>query len=200
MKITIDEDVCSKYGMSISELIASLLVKTTEDIPQLFDDMLKRQIIVKENGINDKFLITQHWNDVVESIILDSDKDHQPVDRLDNLATKLQAMFPEGKKEGTTQYWRGNKREISLKLKKFFKLYGSIYTDEQILTAAQKYVDSFNGRLSHMRVLKYFIWKDERRTMEDGQIKVVEVSDLATYIENANSETTVSDDWASVLS
>lgn len=200
MKITIDEDVCKKYGMSVSELLASLLVKTTKDIPQLFDDMVERQIIVKEDNMSDSFLITQRWNDTVESIVLDSDKDHQPEDRLDKLAVKLQAIFPEGKKEGTTQYWRGNKREISLKLKKFFKLYGNTYTDDQILTAAQKYVDGFNGRLSHMRVLKYFLWKDERRTMEDGQIKVIEVSDLATYIENANSKNTLPDDWASVLS
>lgn len=199
MKITIDEEVCKKYNMTIQEVLASLLVKTTKDIPKLFNDMLTKQIIVNEENCPGNYLITQRWNDDVDSIILDSDSEQQSPDRLDDLATKLQAIFPQGKKEGTTQYWRGNKREISLKLKKFFKLYGNTYTDEQLLNAAQQYVDSFNGRYSHMRVLKYFLWKDERRTMEDGQVKVIEVSDLATYIENANTGSNIPDDWTSVL-
>ena len=79
------------------------------------------------------------------------------------------------------------KREISLRLKKFFKLYDNTYTDEQILTAAKNYVETFNGQYNYMRVLKYFIWKDEKKLTEDEKIQVVEISDLANYIENANN-------------
>ena len=94
------------------------------------------------------------------------------------------AVFPEGKKAGTTTYWRGNVKEIKLKLKKFFKRYSDRYTDEQIVQAAQSYVGSFNGDYSFMRVLKYFIWKDARKMDSDGNTFVEEVSDLATIIEN----------------
>lgn len=200
MKITIDEDICRKYNMTPEEVLGVLLIKTSENIQLLFDEMVKKQIIVREEGLFNSYLVTQRWNDVVENIVLDSDSNHQTPERLDELAGKLQEIFPKGKKEGTTQYWRGNKREISTKLKKFFKLYGNTYTDEQIITAANKYVESFNNRYSHMRVLKYFIWKDERRTMEDGSVKVVEVSDLASYIENADSFNIPKEDWTSVLS
>ena len=55
-------------------------------------------------------------------------------------------------------------------MQKFFKLYGNKYTDEQILKATQDYVSSFNGNYSYMRVLKYFILKDERKSDEKSEL------------------------------
>ena len=199
MKITIDEDVCKKYGMTMSELLMILLVKLEVNILELGEQMADVQMIVPHDTENGKYLVTQRWNDTVENIILDSDKYTQPIDRLDQLVIELQKIFPEGKKEGTSQYWRGNKREISLRLKKFFKLYDNTYTDEQILTAAKNYVETFNGQYNYMRVLKYFIWKDEKKLTEDEKIQVVEISDLANYIENANSINDLKDEWTSTL-
>ena len=199
MKITIDEDVCKKYGMTMSELLMILLVKLGVNILELGEQMADVEMIVPHDIENGKYLVTQRWNDIAENIILDSDKYTQPIDRLDQLVIELQKIFPEGKKEGTSQYWRGNKREISLRLKKFFKLYDNTYTDEQILTAAKNYVETFNGQYNYMRVLKYFIWKDEKKLTEDEKIQVVEISDLANYIENANSINDLKDEWTSTL-
>ena len=199
MKITIDEEVCKKYGMTMSELLMILLAKLEVNILELGEQMADVQMIVPHDTKNGKYLVTQRWNDTVENIILDSDKYTQPIDRLDQLVIELQKIFPEGKKEGTSQYWRGNKREISLRLKKFFKLYDNTYTDEQILTAAKNYVETFNGQYNYMRVLKYFIWKDEKKLTEDEKIQVVEISDLANYIENANSINDLKDEWTSTL-
>ena len=83
-------------------------------------------------------------------------------------------------------------------MKKFFKLYGS-YTDEQILEAARKYVASFNGNYSYMRVLKYFIWKDEVKIDGEGNRYVDEVSDLANWIENSGQANSLTSDWTSNL-
>ena len=199
MKITIDEEVCEKYGMTMSELLMILLVKLGVNILELGEQMASVEMIIPDNTINGKYVITQRWNNVAENIILDSDKYKQPIDRLEQLVIKLQKIFPEGKKEGTSQYWRGNKREISLRLKKFFKLYDNTYTDEQILTAAKNYVETFNGQYNYMRVLKYFIWKDEKKLTEDEKIQVVEISDLANYIENASSINDLKDEWTSTL-
>ena len=201
MKITIDEDICLKNQLSFPEVIAILLVKCAiPDIPTLLEDMKKKGILISADETKpEEILVTARWNDVADTILLDSDQAQQPIDRLEKLVIDLQNCFPEGKKDGTAQYWRGNKRDILLRLKKFFKLYGNAYTDEQILTAAKTYVHGFNGSHSYMRVLKYFIWKDERRATEDGLVKVVEVSDLANYIENANTKLTVPDNWAQIL-
>ena len=199
MKITIDEDVCEKYKMTVSEVLMILLIKFETNILELGEQMVDVEMIVPHDTENGKYLVTQRWNDIAENIILDSDKYIQPIDRLDQLVIELQKIFPEGKKEGTSQYWRGNKREISLRLKKFFKLYDNTYTDEQILTAAKNYVETFNGQYNYMRVLKYFIWKDEKKLTEDEKIQVVEISDLANYIENANSINDLKDEWTSTL-
>ena len=199
MKITIDEDICKKYKMTVSEVLMILLIKFETNILELGEQMMATEMIVPHDIIDGNYLVTQRWNDVVENIILDSDKYKQPIDRLDQLVTQLQKIFPEGKKEGTSQYWRGNKREISLRLKKFFKLYDNTYTDDQILTAAKNYVESFNGRYNYMRVLKYFIWKDEKKMTEDEKIQIIEVSDLANYIENADNTNDLKDEWTSTL-
>lgn len=199
MKITIDEGVCEKNGIKIGELLMVLIIKLGDNVSELCTQMLNKEIIVTDNNISGNYLVTQRWNDVAETVLLDSDKDRQSVDRLENLVIQLQAIFPEGKKEGTSQYWRGNKREILLRLKKFFKLYDNTYTDEQILNATKNYVTNFNGNYNYMRVLKYFIWKDEKKLHEDGKMGVVEVSDLANYIENADSTNDLKDEWTSTL-
>lgn len=196
MKIIIDEQVCKDNNMSMQELLAVLLVRVSKNIPHLFNDMVKKQVFVQDGA---QYLITQRWSEVADTIILDSDNETQSVDRLDNLVNKLQEVFPQGKKEGTSQYWRGNKREITLRLKKFFKLHGNTYTDEQLIDAAETYVHGYNGMYKFMRVLKYFIWKDERRTMEDGEIKVIEVSDMANHVENGGEHQTLKEDWMSTL-
>jgi hypothetical protein len=50
-----------------------------------------------------------------------------------------------------------------------------------------------------MRILKYFIWKDEVKTDSEGKRYVDEVSDLANWIENAGQEDNLSSDWTSTL-
>ena len=50
-----------------------------------------------------------------------------------------------------------------------------------------------------MRTLKYFIWKDEKKEGSDGKRYIEEVSDLASYIENAGQEENLRNDWTSTL-
>jgi hypothetical protein len=143
-------------------------------------------------------MVTQRWDDTVSAILLDSDVKTPSPDRLENLTKRLMEAFPKQKKAGTCHYFRGNRKDIMLRLKKFFKLYGK-YTDEQIVTAAKKYVESFNGDYSYMRILKYFIWKDEVKINSEGDRYVDEVSDLANWIENAGQESNMNNDWISEL-
>ncbi len=196
MTISINEEICKKKGLDMSELFAILLIKSCEDLAKLFQSMENRKIVVKD--MFKGYMITQRWDDVASSILLDSDKSSQSPERLENLALKLMEQFPKEKKTGTCHYFRGNKKDNILRLKKFFKLYGK-YTDQQIIDAAKRYVSSFNGNYSYMRVLKYFIWKDEVKTDAEGNRYVDEVSDLANWIENAGQEDSMNSDWTSTL-
>ena len=196
MTISINEEICKKNGLDMSELFAILLIKSGEDLAKLFQSMEDRKILVKD--MFKGYMITQRCDDIASSILLDSDKNHQSPERLENLALKLMEQFPKEKKAGTCHYFRGNKKDNILRLKKFFKLYGK-YTDQQIIDAAKRYVSSFNGNYSYMRVLKYFIWKDDVKTDADGNRYVDEVSDLANWIENAGQEDSMNNDWTSTL-
>lgn len=196
MTITIDEEVCKNWGLTMPEVLALTLVKTGVDVSVLFASLEDKKALVKD--IFNKYLVTLGYDEKVVSVLLDSDKDRQSQDRIESLAAKMMELFPSGKKQGTYQYYRGNKRDITLRLKKFFKLYGNRFTDEQILEATDKYVKAFNGNYSYMRVLKYFIWKDEKKLDSEGIGYVSEVSDLASYIEN-KSEVSVDTDWTSSL-
>lgn len=196
MTISINEDVCEKNNIQPEELLAILLVKTGVNIPELFKSLEDRRMLVKD--IFNNYLVTQRWDDVASTVLLDSDKDKPSPDRIENLAVKLAEIFPKGKKEGTCYYFKGNKKDNILRLKKFFKLYGH-YTDEQILDAAQRYIDSFNGNYTYMRILKYFIWKDDVKKDAEGNGYVDEHSDLANWIENKDSINTTNSDWTTSL-
>lgn len=196
MTISISEDVCKKNGLNPDEILAILLVKTGTDISQLFNSLLERHILVK--NVFGSYLVTQRWDDVASTILLDSDKDKQSPERLEKLASKLMEIFPKEKKAGTCHYFRGNKKDNILRLKKFFKLYGH-YSDEQILDAARRYVSSFNGNYAYMRILKYFIWKDAVKRDSEGNGYVDETSDLANWIENAGQVDSTNSDWTTNL-
>lgn len=185
MNIAINEDICKKYGLRLPELLLILSIKL-EDIRTTMSSLESKQAVIKD--MFEGYLVTQRWDDIASNILLDSDKENQSPDRIVNLASKLMEIFPKEKKVGTNHYFRGNLKDTSLKLKKFFKLYGNKYSDEQILNAAKAYVSSFNGNYTYMRILKYFLWKDDKKLGEDGKYYIEETSDLATWIENAGSE------------
>ena len=49
-----------------------------------------------------------------------------------------------------------------------------------------------------MRVLKYFIWKDEKKLNAEGNIYIDETSELASLIENEGQKD-VNNDWSTQL-
>lgn len=200
MNFTIDEEACKKVKLSIPETLMILLVKTGVNLEELLKTMKEKQMLVEEHTLMGKtLLVTQRWNDLCEGALLSADSAIPKGDRLNKLAKSLMDCFPEGKKEGTSQYWRGNIRDVTLKLQKFFKLYGNKYSDEQIISATQRYVSSYNGKYQYMRVLKYFICKNERKVDSEGVGYIEEVSDLAAYIENEGQEKNLRDDWMSTM-
>lgn len=200
MKITIDEDACKKVKLSLPEVLMITLVKTGVNIETLLKQMKEKQILVEEHTLlGTNLLVTQRWSDLSDKALLSADKSVPDNKRLENLARALMEVFPAGKKEGTSQYWKGNLRDNTLRLAKFFKLYGDKYTDEQMIEAAKNYVSSHNGKYQYMRVLKYFIWKDARKVNSEGEGYIEEVSDLAAFIENAKDEKNLKDDWMSTM-
>jgi hypothetical protein len=86
-------------------------------------------------------------------------------------------------------------REVVLKLKKFFAQYGN-YPDDKIIDATKRFVAAYNGNYRYLPLIKYFISKNKTVIDEDGTSHIQEVSELASYLENKETETrATSDDW-----
>lgn len=179
MKYCIDENVAKQHHLSINELLGLMLFKNGCNPQQLINRMLERELIVQDMFGN--YLLTMHWDDELQKVLLESDAEIPKDNDLNYLVGQLREIFPKGIKTGSAA-WRGNKREITLRLQKFFKIYDK-YTDEEIIAATKKYVESFNGNYTYMRILKYFIMKDEVKVGEDGKY-VEQVSELANFLEN----------------
>lgn len=200
MIIQIDTNTIREKGYPLEKVLLMLFFDCECNSAQAINDLLQSDILkrasiqdITKNGI--KYKLTLEGKAVMNSCIVISDvlRDVQvEEDRLDKLAEQLKNIFPKGKKDGTNLYWSEGKMFIKKRLKNFFDKYGTKYTDKQILNAAKEYVSSFNGIYKTMRVLKYFIYKEEKGA--DGKIN--STSDLLNTIENAG-QSTIDNDWTS---
>ena len=201
MKITIDEKACTKHKMTPVEVLFALAIRASEDPSKELLNMENREILVDDKT----YKVTQHWSDILDEIVSDSSgKVEKSDEELLELAKQMRELYPQGKMKDrygrpTPYYYRCNNGEIVKKLKKFFTIFGSV-SDEAILDATRRYVASFQGNYTGMRLIKYFILKDDVKPSEDGN-HVEQISDLATFLENKESEEegVSSDEWTSKM-
>lgn len=199
MTVCLSKEGCQKNNISIAEALLMLAIHNNADLDMAQKELIKKGYITANR--NDLFQqigwrLTNKGTEVLDSVIMDSDKEQEPQDRLIQLATRLKEIFPKGKKDGTNYYWADGVALIVRRLKLFFKKYGNKFTDEQIIQAAEKYVQGFNGNYQYMRLLKYFIFKE--KVGANGEVEGD--SELISYIENAGQEENLRNDWTSSLS
>jgi len=180
----------SKYEITQKEYYLVLAIHANPNFPQagspqIFQNLIDKGFIVCSNSMLNLTVkgrkLIKHTAYAVE--------DTEYTVSIEDLATKLRALFPEGKKGQTPYYWRGNSKEIEEKLTNFFKK-NPTYTEEQVIAATQRYVNSYTstGDLTFMQLLKYFIEKDGN-------------SSLLTFLENYTEEEAIvkTGDWTSNL-
>lgn len=197
MVLTLKEGVCQKKGISIKKALTLLAISCNDiDIDKEIQELYVNGWIRKcaSPAKKGQYMITRTGSDILMSIIADSEKFNTSDEDIEQLAQGLKEIFPKGKKEGTNNYWADSPKLIVRRLKIFFKKYGEDFTNEQILNAAKKYVESFNGSYAYMRVLKYFIFKEQVGAAGD----IESTSDLLTYIENEGQEN-LNTNWTSTL-
>ena len=197
--ICLNKKAAQQNGITIDEALLMLVIHNKANLERAEKALIQKGLITAER--NDLFQqvgwrLTNKGTEVLDSVIMDSDKEQEPQDRLIQLATRLKEIFPKGKKDGTNYYWTEGVALIVRRLKLFFRKYGNKFTDEQIIQAAEKYVQGFNGNYQYMRLLKYFIFKE--KVGANGEVEGD--SELINYIENAGQEENLRDDWTSSLS
>ena len=197
--ICLNKKATQQNGITIDEALLMLVIHNKANLERAEKALIQKGLITAER--DDLFQqvgwrLTNKGTEVLDSVIMDSDKEQEPQDRLIQLATRLKEIFPKGKKDGTNYYWTEGVALIVRRLKLFFRKYGNKFTDEQIIQAAEKYVQGFNGNYQYMRLLKYFIFKE--KVGANGEVEGD--SELINYIENAGQEENLRDDWTSSLS
>ena len=197
--VCLNKKAAQQNGITIDEALLMLVIHNKANLEGAERALIQKGLITAER--NDLFQqvgwrLTNKGTEVLDSVIMDSDKEQEPQDRLIQLATKLKEIFPKGKKDGTNYYWADGVALIVRRLKLFFKKYGNKFTDEQRMQAAEKYVQGFNGNYQYMRLLKYFIFKE--KVGANGEVEGD--SELISYIENAGQEEDLKNDWTSSLS
>lgn len=194
MKYVIDEEVARKHNLSITELMLLAAIQQCSQPIKLIVELFEKGCLVEVEG---NYYVTQHWSDEMASVLLESDETVPKQDRVLTLVQKMKEYFPKGLKVGSAA-WRGNDRELSLRMKKFFKLYGNKWSDEQILAATKEYVESFNGDYRFMQILKYFILKSKKIETEEGTF-VEDTSALASFLEKGEQGVEVKQDWTQTV-
>ena len=192
MNININEKVCEENNLSVPKALALAAIQYST--PKDYEELIKEGLITKYNGSmfepERRYSLMNKAEELLTKIIINSDSNvTKRSTSIEELADKLRDIYPNGKIVNSNYYYRCNRQDIINKLKTFFKMYGTKYTDEQIINATQKYINSFNGNYTYLKLLKYFIWKDERLKGESVQ------SLLADFIENENSEDITNTDW-----
>lgn len=194
MKISIDDTVCEKHGLTKDHILVLAAIQYGNS--EIYDDLIREGYITEANSsmfeTTKNYAATNKGIDVVSDVILESDTElEESHDSILDLANTLRSIYPGGKMPGTAYYYRGNTADIVKKLKSFFKRYGNKYSNEEIIAATQKYIESFNGNYVYLKLLKYFIWKDEKK---DGE--TIQSSLLADYMENKDQVNHTNDDWS----
>lgn len=196
--LSINKEAAKINGLTIQEVLYMLCLANSVDPEECSKFLVKKGFITADR--NDLFQpvgwrLTQNGMDRLESVLIDSEKSPKAEDQWTDLARRLKEIFPQGKKPGTNFYWSDGVALIKRRLKLFFKKYGDLYTEDEIVEAAKKYVEGFNGSYQYMRLLKYFIFKEVRGV--NGEVEGT--SELINYIENKGQEDALSLDWTSTL-
>ena len=202
MRIIIDEEQYKKLDIPADELlyVISAYLETPVTAATSRHAVKDGFIVINQfdtdSNLPTKITITSEGLKLLEGIMSDTEDVPEEIpimddDRFDELAIKLQELFPKGRKEGTNCMWRDSKTIIAKRLRALIKKYNVNFTDEQAVAATKRYIESFNGDYRFMQVLKYFISKKNLITGEEN-------SQLLSYIENEGVDE-FNNDWTTDL-
>lgn len=179
MKININSEVLAKENLTLKEfsILLYYIAGGTETLHEsICNKLWNKGYLIKETygySFNPHLAPELDFWSAKSSISTTEEE-------LSELANKLRALYPTGRKEGTAYMWRDSTKTIAKKLLTLKAKYNTTFTDEQAIEATKRYVETFNGNYAYMQLLKYFILKKDL-------IKGEETSQLLSYIENEDN-------------
>lgn len=177
MKITIDTEILQRNNFTLGEFLVMLFGYCDVKYKGNFDKLVEKSIISKNLFDKDSMVLSNNTRDLIAKVLIESDAKVMGYElNFEELAKKLQDIYPKGNKPGTTYNWGDNTTVIAFKLRTLVAKYGFIFTEDEAIKATKEYVESFEDDNKNMKLLKYFIL----RTSKDDSID----SMFMTIIEN----------------
>lgn len=192
MNISINEEVLSKWNLSLQEFLFLLFNMKEGDVNSCISSLIKKGWVDQNLFDSTKVVISNNRKEDITTILVDSEKVETKFE-FEELANKLREIFPKGKKPGTTYMWRDTTAVIAKKLKILVTKYNCKFTEEQAIKATKAYVNSFGGNYKYMQLLKYFILKTPTNASGDVELR----SDFMSYVDNSEHEEQLREDWMS---
>ena len=165
MKIVITTEVLQKEGLTLQDfgILLYYIGGETKDIcPEIYEKLWRKNLLIKE-------LLGYSFNTpvmpTIEGWFAESNAVNNEMDRFMALADKLRALYPSGRKEGTSYMWKDNTVTIAKKLKTLCDKFQVTFTDEEAINATKRYIAQFNGNYGYMQLLNYFILKRDNNKM-----------------------------------
>lgn len=181
MKITINTEVLKRLHLTMGDFLVMLIGYYDVNYKEILDKLIRDGTLEKNVYNPYDMVLSNNTRNLVAGVLLESAERANSLGiDFDALAEKLQDVYPDGVKPGTTYYWRGDTKMVAQKLRALIVKHSFFFTEEEALQATKEYVDSFRGRdTKQMSTLMSFILKTRRYT--DGN----EVDSMfMTIIEN----------------
>ena len=193
-KIIIPSKKLLELNLSVEQFLYLVLLKRKfNNIP--FHNMLiyNKQIEYKDGEFH---VLDEELDKLLETVCNSKVFSDENEKKFLPIAEKLQQIYPKGFKPDTTTVWRGNKTDICTRLAKLEEETGIDLNEELLVKATQLYVDSFGDNRQKMRILPYFIYKNE---IKNGQYEFC--SDLLSIIQAIEDgiEPQQNNDWIGEL-
>ena len=189
MKITIDDELLEKHGLSFQKFLYLYLIYKNFDFKNTKEELLSKDYIVQDLFGNVFCINTPEIKEIM-SAMKQTKSMGTPTEDEVRLAEKLMEIYPKGMQQGKYP-WRGSKLEISQKIHTLRNRYNQEFTDEEAVEATKKYVEKKLGD-PYMKLLKYFLLKVDKDT---GEV----MSPIMGIIENKGDIDYDDDSWQTRL-
>lgn len=182
MKFTIDTKVLEKHKLSLGDFLLLLMGYHDIQYEKCYHKLVDMGLANENFYSRMSLVLSDNVKEKVAGILAECDSkvQHSGID-FESVAKKMQALYPEGKKPGTTYSWRGTTEEIVRKLHALVAKYDFLFTEEEAVMAVKKYIEEFSvNNRQHMSILKCFILKTYKD--HDGFMEIS--SQFMSYIED----------------
>ena len=175
MKITIDTEILKKYDITLPEFLVLLTGYYNLDCEQIYGQLIDKELAERNLFKGFPPILSNNVKDLIAKILVESDpKAIQSGIDFEKLAEKLQSLYPEGNKPGTTYLWRGTTDVIAQKLRALVVVYDFVFTEDEAIAATKEHLESPSPRLLRNFILTTKKDKDGRLDMSSIFMTIIE--------------------------